>query len=149
MRRSPFVIVATAAGLAGVLAFPTKKPPTTLSAPASPSSTSPTSSGSAGSTTTTSPPGGLRSATGKAVQYGYGRLAVQLSVHGSRITGAKVVGLATADSYSQQIAVQVIPMLRREVLSAQSAHVQTITGATYTSLAYLQSTQAALTKLHA
>ena len=40
-------------------------------------------------------------------------------------------------------------MLRAEVLSAQSARVDAISGATYTSVAYLSSLQAAIDKLHA
>jgi uncharacterized protein with FMN-binding domain len=39
-------------------------------------------------------------------------------------------------------------MLKSEVLSAQSANVNTISGATYTSQAYLASLQSALDRLH-
>jgi len=89
-----------------------------------------------------------RSATGTVEQYGYGQLAVRATVRGTRITGLSVVGLQTAESYSQQIAAQVLPILRREVLAAQRAQVNGITGATYTTVAYLRSIQAALDKLH-
>lgn len=111
-------------------------------------------SGSPGTTapaqapTTTSPPTATRSATGTTEQYGYGQLAVRATVTGTRVTGLQVVGLQTADSYSQQIADQVIPMLRGEVLAAQGIRVNGITGATYTTVAYLRSVQAALDKLH-
>ncbi len=40
-------------------------------------------------------------------------------------------------------------MLRAEVLSAQSARIDAISGATYTSAAYIQSLQAAIDKLPA
>ncbi|HET9070529.1 MAG TPA: FMN-binding protein [Acidimicrobiales bacterium] len=158
MRRSPIVIVATLAGVGGVLAFHTKKPATIVSAPASgssstsaPPATSTPASGSTsgGGSSTTPPAGGTRSATGKTIPYGYGQLAVKVTVKGSSITNVKLVTLATADSYSQQLAQQVIPMLQHEVLQAKSARIQAIAGATYTSEAYAQSVQAALDTLHA
>ncbi|MST33143.1 FMN-binding protein [Acidimicrobiaceae bacterium USS-CC1] len=160
MRRSPIVIAATLAGVAGVLTFHTKKPATIVSAPASgssstttPPATSAPASGS-GSTSgagssTTAPAGGTRSATGKTIPYGYGELAVKVTVNGSKITNLKIVTLATAEAYSQQLAQQVIPMLQHEVMQAQSARIQGIAGATYTSEAYAQSVQAALDTLHA
>ena len=59
-----------------------------------------------------------------------------------------VVGLQTAEQYSQSLTQQVVPMLRNEVLTAQSAQVNGISGATYTAQAYLTSLQAALDTLH-
>ncbi|MHB8244118.1 MAG: FMN-binding protein [Acidimicrobiales bacterium] len=88
-------------------------------------------------------------ATGAMEQYGYGEFSVKVSVANGKLVQATAVGLKTADSYSQQIAQQVIPMLRREVLSAQSARISAVTGATYTSEAYAASVQSALDKLHA
>jgi uncharacterized protein with FMN-binding domain len=46
------------------------------------------------------------------------------------------------------LANRAIPVLRNEVLSAQSARIQAVSGATYTSEAYAQSVQAALDKAH-
>jgi uncharacterized protein with FMN-binding domain len=93
--------------------------------------------------------GGVRSATGAVEQYGYGQMAVSVTVSGSKITQIAVAQLQTAESYSQQLAQQVIPMLRGEVLSAQSAQISAVSGATYTSQAYAASVQSALDKLHA
>ena len=81
-------------------------------------------------------------------QYGYGQLAVRVTVNGTRIIAVDTVGLQTAESYSQQIASQVIPLLHNEVLAAQSAQVNGFSGATYTTEAYLYSLQSALDKLH-
>ena len=88
------------------------------------------------------------SAVGAAAQYGYGVISVKVTVSGSKITDITIANLQTAESYSQQIANQVIPMLRSEILKAQSLKVYAISGATYTSDAYAQSVQSALTKLH-
>jgi uncharacterized protein with FMN-binding domain len=49
-------------------------------------------------------------------------------------------------SRSQFIMSQALPQLRQEFLTAQNANVQTISGATYTSEAFLQSLQSALVK---
>ncbi len=80
-------------------------------------------------------------------QYGYGQLAVRVTVAGKRITNVVVTGLQVADYSSQYIAQQAIPLLKREVMSAQSANIQGVTGATYTSEAYAQSLQSALQKV--
>ncbi len=85
---------------------------------------------------------------GPVVPYGYGELSTRVTVSHGRITGITVPVLKTAEQYSQQLAAQVIPMLRNEVLSAQSAGIQAVSGATYTSEAYARSVQAALDKAH-
>ncbi len=113
------------------------------------------SSGAASPATSTTTPkaastgsSGPVSAIGAAAQYGYGVISVKVTVTGSKITDISVASLQTAESYSQQIANQVIPTLRGEILKAQSLKVYGISGATYTSDAYAQSVQSALTKLH-
>ncbi len=125
-------------------------PPATSSSSSSSSSSSgsPSSPGSTTASGSGTPATGLRSALGNTYQYGYGQLAVRVTVNGSTITKVDTVGLQTAESYSQQIAQQVIPLLRHEVLAAQSARVNGFSGATYTSEAYLYSLQSALDKLH-
>jgi uncharacterized protein with FMN-binding domain len=81
-------------------------------------------------------------------QYGYGELAVKVTVSGSRITAVTVPTLRTAEQYSQQLAAQVIPMLKSQVMAAESARINGVSGATYTSEAYAYSLQSALDKLH-
>jgi len=93
--------------------------------------------------------GPARTATGAVEQYGYGELSVTVTVRGSQITAVSVPLLRTAEQYSRQLAQQVIPMLRAEVLAAHSARIHGVSGATYTSMAYAQSIQSALDKLHA
>jgi uncharacterized protein with FMN-binding domain len=50
---------------------------------------------------------------------------------------------------SQFIMSQALPLLRQEFLQAQSANVQMVSGATYTSEAFVQSLQSALSKASA
>jgi uncharacterized protein with FMN-binding domain len=59
-----------------------------------------------------------------------------------------VPSLQVAEPTSQQICEQAIAILRSEVLSAQSATIDGVSGATFTSEAYAQSLQAALDQLH-
>jgi len=80
--------------------------------------------------------------------YGYGELDVRVTISGNRVTNVTVPVLRTAEPYSQQLAAQVIPMLKSEVLAAGSAQINGVSGATYTSQAYATSLQAALDKLH-
>jgi uncharacterized protein with FMN-binding domain len=163
MRRTPIVITATLAGLAGVLAFHTT--PASLSAGALPgvSGTSPPASsggsqrGQSGSSPDSPPssgpaanasPGGTRTVTGPAINYTYGVLSVSVTVSGGKITK---VGIASIDDggmqRSQFIDQQAIPILEQEALQAQSANIQGVSGASYTSAGFQQSLQAALQTL--
>lgn len=142
MRRAPVVGAATLAGLAGVLSFHTH--PTRSNLATAASASGPRSKTSSGATAT----GSTRSATGKNEQYGYGTLALRVTVSGKKITDVSVASIQEADPTSNAIASQVIPMLRSQVLKAQSAHINGISGASYTSQAYALSVQSALDKLH-
>lgn len=155
MRRSPFVLTATAAGIAGVLSYHTH----TQSFGSLPGGGRGTS-GQTGSTTTgaSAAPTGttagptpalIRHSTGQLTQYGYGELAVKVTMLGGKITAVDVTGLRTAEQYSQSLAQQVVPMLRSEVLQSQSANINGVSGATYTSQAFATSLQGALKQLGA
>ena len=148
MRRAPAVVIASAAGFAGIVAMHGASPPSLLSGngPSAPVSSPPTTT-SPSTTPTVIPAGTPRTAVGTSENYGYGALAVKVTVLGSRITDVSVATIQTAEQYSQQLAQQVIPLLRNEVLSAQSARINAISGATYTSEAYAYSVQAALDTL--
>lgn len=144
-RSAPWLVLGGAvAGFLGVLGL---HRPATSSAVAHPPA-QPTPKASASS----SPVAGTGSAsgafTGQVVPYGYGELDTRVTISGGRIAAVSVPVLKTAEQYSQQLAQQVIPTLRNEVLSAQSARIQAVSGATYTSEAYAQSVQAALDKAH-
>ncbi len=146
-RRTPLVSAAAMAGLGIVLlAHVGAEPRLLASSPSSAGGGSGNASSRGGSSSSGSSVSGT--ASGALEQYGYGELAVKLTVQKGRIVSATVTGLRTADTYSQQIAAQVIPMLRKEVLAAQSAKISGISGATYTCSAYATSVQSALDKLH-
>lgn len=148
MRRAPAVVIASAAGFAGIVAMHGGSAPPLLSGtgPSAPVSSSPTTA-SPSTTPPVVPTGAARTAVGTSENYGYGVLAVKVTAQGSQITDVSVATIQTAEQYSQQLAQQVIPLLRNEVLSAQSARINGISGATYTSEAYAYSVQAALDTL--
>ena len=79
-------------------------------------------------------------------------LKVQITKIGTKVT-RKYLDLGGSFTYhtsrSQFIMSQSLPQLRQEFLSAQSSNVQTISGATYTSQAFLQSLQSAILKANA
>jgi uncharacterized protein with FMN-binding domain len=60
------------------------------------------------------------------------------------ITSVDVVQAPSQDGRSAQISNYAIPRLNSEALTAQSANVHTISGATYTSNGYAQSLQSAI-----
>lgn len=82
--------------------------------------------------------------TGASASTRFGDVQVQVTVSGGRITDVTALHLTDADGRSVQISNRAAPILRDEVLSAQSANVQMVSGATYTSEAYLTSLQSAL-----
>ncbi|QDW31091.1 FMN-binding protein [Arthrobacter sp. KBS0702] len=103
-------------------------------------------SGSTGSSGTSSNAAGTFA--GEVVQTRFGSVQVQISVTGGKITDVTALQLTDEDRRSVQISNRAAPLLRAEVLKAQSANVQTISGATVTSSAYLTSLQAALDAAH-
>lgn len=103
-----------------------------------------TPSASSGSTSTTT--SGLKDGTytGQAEQTRYGAVQVQITVSGGRITNVTVPEYPSGNGRDQQINSYAIPQLVTETLSAQSADVDMVSGATYTSRGYLQSLQSAI-----
>lgn len=104
-------------------------------------------SGSQGSTSSS----GLKNGTytGAVESTRFGDVQVQVVVAGGKITDVKALQLTDAERRSEMISATAAPILRSEVLQAQSANVDTVSGATVTSDAYLSSLQAALDAAHA
>ena len=82
--------------------------------------------------------------TGSDVQTRFGDVQVQVVVANGSITDVVALALTDDENRSRQISARAAPILRTEVLAAQSSQVQMVSGATYTSEAYLTSLQAAL-----
>jgi uncharacterized protein with FMN-binding domain len=74
---------------------------------------------------------------------------VRVTAVGRHITAVWAVKLPSDNAYSAYLSASAGPRLGREALTAQSARIDVISGATYTSDGYAQSLQAALDRLHA
>ena len=172
MRRAILTLGSTAAGLAALLSFKTHSSvadvaepgasPAAASAAATPAAsvTTPTKakakassaaspmkmkakasaspmSGSGGSTAT-------RTITGAVETTMYGPMQVKVTLEGQKITNVSVVQETNDGQESQQIDSFSIPKLTAETLTAQSARIDTVSGATTTSQGYIGSLQSAL-----
>jgi uncharacterized protein with FMN-binding domain len=84
--------------------------------------------------------------TGSTVQMPFGPVQVQITVQSGRITGVQALQQPSGDPHSSQISAYAVPRLIQETLNAQSARINAISGATYTSWAFAQSLQSALTQ---
>jgi uncharacterized protein with FMN-binding domain len=170
MRRFVAVFVATVAGLIVLLSFkttPAKAPRAAALSTATPGATSAASSSAAASSAaasatsssatptsaaaTTSSASGTttKTVTGSTVNVNeggrsFGVVQVRLTLTNGKITAATAIQFPENDSHSAQISQFSIPTLSQEVLSKQSASIDAVSGATYTSEAYAQSVQAAL-----
>lgn len=103
-----------------------------------------TSGGTSTGTTGTGPSAADGTYTGDSVPTRFGNVQVQVTVSGGQITDVTPLHLTDRDGRSVQISNRAAPILREEVLSAQSANVRMVSGATYTSEGYLNSLQSAL-----
>jgi uncharacterized protein with FMN-binding domain len=170
MRRA---IVTTTATAAGVVLLLSLKPHGAASASAqapvissggdtssstNSGSTGGTSDAGSGSSSTTAPSaspstkagsgssGSSKSAsyTGQAVDTRYGPVQVRIDVSGGKISKIDVLQYPDGLQRDQDINSYALPVLNQEALSAQSAQIDSVSGATYTSDGYTQSLQSAL-----
>ncbi|MFG2363150.1 FMN-binding protein [Streptomyces mirabilis] len=98
------------------------------------------SSGSSGSTKST----GTKTVTGDTVQTRWGPVQVRVTLKNGKITDVTAVSYPSDNPRDQEINSYALPQLRREALAAQSARIDSVSGATYTSDGYRQSLQSAL-----
>lgn len=128
MRRSLVTALSTAAGIAGVLLLnPTAAQMAEVS------------SGSSQVTTE-------QTFTGSTVSTRFGDVAVSVTVQDGSITSVDLLTMPASDPHSAQISQVAGPMLVEQALSAQSADVDGVSGATYTSEGFRESLQSALTQ---
>ena len=160
MRRSTMIAGGAVLGIAGVIVLPRPSTPQQVAVAGNAAATGSASgagSTAAAATTTSTPPSSAstraastkraaRSFTGSLATDQYGQLQVKLSVKNGRITKVGFTTFVANDGHSVQIDQSAAPVLIRETIAAQSAHIQGVSGATYTSDAYQQSLQAAIDK---
>ena len=151
MRRVILAVTGTIAGLVALLSFKTHAP--SLSAAA----TSGTSGGSSSSSSSSSVPGefptgsqaanlpaGETAFTGQVANTVYGPVQVQLIIRNKEIIKVAILQQPTNTIHDIQIGQFAFPELISETLKAQSAKIDAVSGASYTSAGYIQSLQNAL-----
>jgi len=106
-----------------------------------------TPSPSATSTPSTATASATKVITGSTVDTRYGPIQLQVTFSGSTITAITALQTPNQDRRSVSINEQAVPMLTQEAMSSQSAKIDTISGATYTSEGYIQSLQSAIDQL--
>ncbi|MFD8535193.1 FMN-binding protein [Streptomyces rubrogriseus] len=142
VRRTALTCAATVTVTVLALSLKPHHPPVGAQPPA----TTPTPSSGTGTGGTSS---GTRTVTGPTVQTRYGPVQVQLTLDGSRIVAARAVQSPGGDPRSRQINASAVPALIKETVNAQSAHLDAVSGATYTSEGYMSSLQSALDQARA
>ena len=86
--------------------------------------------------------------TGQDVLNPYGDVQVEVMTSGGRITDVLALALPSDRQRSAEISQSAGPLLRGEVVQMQSAQIDVVTGATFTSDGYAQSVQSALDQAH-
>jgi uncharacterized protein with FMN-binding domain len=159
MRRAILALGSTIAGIAVLLSFKTHGIP--AAAPSTPSGSgspaAPAGAADAAGAVTTPPAAakakagaaGRRTVTGSVAETARGPMQVELTLAGQRITKVAVLQRTDDGPLSNQIDATAIPKLINETLTAQSAHIDAVSGASYTSEGYLRSLQSALDKARA
>jgi uncharacterized protein with FMN-binding domain len=87
-----------------------------------------------------------RTITGDTIDTQYGPVQVSVSLTGSHINDVNALRLPQATSHDVEIDNFAVPRLRQEALDAQSAQIDSVSGATFTSDGYIRSLQSALDK---
>ncbi|MEV5485128.1 MULTISPECIES: FMN-binding protein [Streptomyces] len=82
--------------------------------------------------------------TGAPVTTKYGTVQVAIGVKAGRLSTVKVLKAPSEDAHSREIAASALPRLTQEALNAHSAHIDAVSGASYTSAGYVRSLQSAL-----
>ncbi len=167
MRRAIVATAGTVVGLVALLSYKSSGPHNGQrvqvnggqSAPVSstvpPATTGPTTTGPAttGPATTgpatTAPPATAsaeRTYDGQDIQYVYGDIVVNATLRGGRILNVSVPQNGAVDGRSQMINSYAVPILEQEAVAAQGVNINVVSGATFTSDAFAQSLQSALSQ---
>ena len=161
MKRAILTILGTVSGLVLLLSFKTHPasstgtgaaataptPTATEDSGSGSSSASPgTSSGSAGKSTSKSGGSSTRTVTGNSIDTRWGPVQLRVTLKDGKITKIETLRIPDENPRDQEINSFAVPQLNQEALSAQSAQIDTVSGATVTSEGYIQSLQSALDK---
>jgi uncharacterized protein with FMN-binding domain len=157
MRRAILTVLSTVAGLVLLLSLKSHNPSAATVPAAGPSGTSGSSSRAGSSDSSTSTPSGsssgtssgassagTKTVTGNAVDTRWGPVQVRVSLVNGKISSVTAVEYPDGNGRDQEINSYALPVLAQEAVSANSADIDMVSGATYTSQGYISSLQSAL-----
>jgi uncharacterized protein with FMN-binding domain len=136
MRRVTLWLVSTVAALVLLFSYRTS----TTGAGGGSSAVAGTDAGSVSASASAS----AKTFDGSTVQTRWGPVRVRITVDGGKVTDVTAVTYPTSNRRDQEINAYALPQLRTEALTAQSADIDSVSGATVTSEGYKESLQAAL-----
>lgn len=138
---SPDVTVTTPAAPRSTSAATTGSTPTaTPATPANTAATTPATTTAAANTSTAA----TKTVTGQTEDTRWGPVQVAITVSSGRITAVSTLQLPSGNGRDAEINDAAVPILKQETLQAQSATIDAVSGATYTSQGYIASLQSAL-----
>lgn len=103
---------------------------------------------SSGGSTSSSTSSGGTTYKGSVAQTRWGPVQVTITVTNGKITSVSVPVYPNGNGRDEEINAYALPVLKQETLAAQSARIDTVSGATVTRNGYTQSLQAALDSAH-
>jgi uncharacterized protein with FMN-binding domain len=149
MKRGIIIGSAAVAGAVGALTFPAGAySPSFLVGESAPPLVNPTNSPnpSTSPNPSNSPTTGqARTLVGDAIQTRYGTVQIQLKVTGTKIDAVEVLQAPTGQN--ARFTNYAVPILIRETMNAQSANISSVSGASYTSMGFIQSLQSAYAQM--
>lgn len=158
MRRTLLAALSTVVGLVMLLSFKThgSRPGRVAVlgarsgvASGAPSTAATPSPGTSGSPGVAASGGDSRTVLGDVAATPYGPVQLQVTFAGAQVVSINPVQLPSGRPRDDEINSYAVPILAQEALQAQSASIDVVSGATYTSEGYAQSLQSALDKAHA
>jgi uncharacterized protein with FMN-binding domain len=154
MRRIALAVAATVSVVVLLFSYHTRAGGDAVATPSPVARQRPASPSTGASSAAPASPGAAAGAgasgtfTGTAADTQYGPVQVRIVVSGGRITDAQAVQVPNESGRDVRINSAAVPTLVQETLQAQSAQIDTVSGATYTSEGYTQSLQSALDQAH-
>ena len=133
MKRAALALAGTAVGLTAVLTYTT--PPVQALTAGNAAQTG-TTTGTVGAAT--------RTLIGTVAQTRWGPVQVSVVLTGSSVTQVQVLQSPSGNGRDAEIGAYALPLLKAQTLQLQSADVDVVSGATYTSEGYRTSLQSAL-----
>lgn len=139
------VVLAGAATVSGIVLLLSLKPGTDTSSASAAGGAAPQQTAQAQESAQGGAQAATGTATGDAAQTQYGAVQVRITFVNNKITKAETVQ-APKGGQSDQITANAVPKLNAATLAKQSAQIDAVSGATYTSAGYKKSLQSAIDK---